>query len=54
MIPETGNLDYHTFLKELSKLKDIPLMMEHLKTVEEYAQAVDNIHSVAKEVKIII
>jgi hypothetical protein len=31
-----GNLDYHTYLSELSKLPDVPLMLEHLEA-EEYA-----------------
>jgi sugar phosphate isomerase/epimerase len=35
----TGGLDYGVFLAELSKLKNIPLMLEHLKTAEEYDQA---------------
>ena len=42
-----GNLDYVVYLQELSKLKDVPLMMEHLKTAEEYDQAASHIRSVA-------
>ncbi len=34
--PGLGKLDYAVFLQELSKLNDIPLMMEHLQTSEEY------------------
>jgi len=45
-----GNLDYPVFLKELAKLKDIPLMMEHLNTAEEYLQAAAYIRSVGKAV----
>lgn len=37
--PGLGNLDYDVFLQELSKLNDIPLMMEHLQTSEEYELA---------------
>ena len=47
-----GNLDYPVFLTELAKLKDIPLMMEHLQTAEEYAQAAAYIRSVGKAVNI--
>ncbi len=39
----TGGLDYRIFLSELSKLKDVPLMLEHLKTKEEYDQAAANV-----------
>lgn len=48
IIAGRGNLDYPVFLKELSKLKDIPLMMEHLKTADEYVQAATYIRSVGK------
>jgi sugar phosphate isomerase/epimerase len=37
-----GNLDYRAYLTELSRLPDVPLMLEHLKT-EEYALARDRI-----------
>jgi sugar phosphate isomerase/epimerase len=47
-----GNLDYPAFLTELAKLKDIPLMMEHLSTAEEYAQAAKYIRSVGKMVNV--
>lgn len=50
--PGLGKLNYSTFLVELSKLKDIPLMMEHLNTAEEYASAADYIRSVGKQNKI--
>ncbi len=39
----TGGLDYRIYLSELSKLKDVPLMLEHLKTKEEYDQAASNV-----------
>ena len=41
--PGLGKLDYAVFLQELSKLKDIPLMMEHLQTSEEYILAAGSI-----------
>lgn len=37
-----GNLDYRTYLTELSRLPDVPLMLEHLKP-EEYAVGRDRI-----------
>ena len=43
-----GNLDYAVYLKELAKLRDVPLMMEHLETAEDYARAAAHIRSVAK------
>ncbi len=45
--PGTGGLDYVTFLKELSKLKDVPLMLEHLPNAEEYRLAAEYVRSVA-------
>jgi sugar phosphate isomerase/epimerase len=47
--PGLGTLDYATYLTELRKLKDIPLMLEHLKTAEEYKAAADYIRSVGKQ-----
>lgn len=44
-----GNLNYAVFLRELGKLKNIPLMMEHLKTAEEYNKAAEYIRFVGKE-----
>lgn len=46
----TGGLDYATFLKELSKLPGVPLMLEHLSKPEEYVQAAEYIRGVAKTV----
>ncbi len=48
--PGTGGLDYATFLKELSRLTDVPLMLEHLPNAEEYGKAAEHIRSVAREV----
>ena len=51
--PGLGNLNYRTFLTELNKLDpDTPLMIEHLKGEEEYAQAATHIRSVAQEINI--
>jgi len=41
-----GKLDYNIYLRELSKLKDVPLMMEHLNTDEEYKAAAEFIRGV--------
>lgn len=43
-----GQLDYAVYLTELAKLGDLPLMMEHLESPEEYALAADHIRSVGK------
>lgn len=46
--PGKGSLDYAVYLRGLQKLDpDIPLMMEHLKTEEEYDDAAAYIRSVA-------
>lgn len=47
--PGLGVLDYKVFLQELSKLPDIPLMMEHLSTEEEYDEAASYIRNISKE-----
>ena len=46
--PGLGTLNYPVFLKELAKLKNVPLMMEHLNSAEEYQLAADYIRSVGK------
>jgi sugar phosphate isomerase/epimerase len=47
--PGLGGLDYETFLRELSKLPGVPLMLEHLANQEQYRQAADHIRNVAKK-----
>ena len=49
-----GNLDYKTFLKELLKLDGIPLMLEHLKTQEEYKLAAEYIRKTGSEINIFL
>jgi sugar phosphate isomerase/epimerase len=50
VIPGRGEVDYRTYLKELAKLpQDAPLMMEHLKTAEEYDEAKRYIQRIASE-----
>lgn len=46
--PGMGNLDYVTYLQELVKLPEVPLMMEHLNTAEAYGEAASYIRSVAR------
>jgi sugar phosphate isomerase/epimerase len=52
--PGLGNLNYGVFLKELEKLQDVPLMLEHLKTEEEYNMAAQHIRKVAAESNIFL
>jgi sugar phosphate isomerase/epimerase len=48
--PGLGALDYRTFLSELNKLnRDIPVMLEHLPSAEEYRLAAEYIRSVAAQ-----
>ena len=47
--PGRGGLDYRTYLRELNKLEpDVPLMLEHLDSEEQYALAADYVRSVAR------
>lgn len=40
VVPGRGEIDYAAYLRELSRLKvDAPLMLEHLKSAEEYDEA---------------
>jgi len=48
--PGLGGLDYGVFLRELSQYPDTPLMLEHLKTAEEYEQAANYIRSVGRKI----
>lgn len=48
--PGQGELDYATFLRELSKLPGVPLMLEHLPNAEEYRQAAEHIRSVGRDI----
>lgn len=53
--PGLGRLDYATFLTELDRLDpDTPLMIEHLKTPEDYRLAAEHIRNVAKEAGVTI
>lgn len=49
--PGLGGLDYATFLRELNRLDpDVPLMLEHLPSAEEYTLAAAHIRSVAAKI----
>ena len=50
--PGLGKLDYASFLQELAKLNNVPLIMEHLKTAQEYALAAEYIRGVGASVNI--
>jgi sugar phosphate isomerase/epimerase len=50
VIPGRGKIDYATYLKSLASLPiDAPLMLEHLKTAEEYAEGAGYIRKVAAQ-----
>ena len=50
VVPGRGEVDYRTYLTELSKLPvDAPLMLEHLKTAEEYDEGKRYIRKVGGE-----
>jgi sugar phosphate isomerase/epimerase len=48
--PGLGGLDYAAFLKELSKIPETPLMLEHLPNAKEYNMAAEHIRGVAKRI----
>jgi len=51
--PGLGGLDYRTLLQELDSLDpDTPLMLEHLNSDEEYAQAAEHVRCLAQEIGI--
>ncbi len=50
--PGLGTLDYSVFLRELSRLDNVPLMMEHLEKEEDYALAADYIRSAGAKIGI--
>jgi sugar phosphate isomerase/epimerase len=51
VIPGRGEIDYRTYLSELSQLPvETPLMLEHLKTAEEYEEGKRYIQKVAAQI----
>ena len=54
VVPGRGEVDYRSYLTELSKLPvDAPLMLEHLKTAEEYDEGKRHIMKVAGELGLV-
>jgi sugar phosphate isomerase/epimerase len=50
VVPGRGDYDYRPLLTEMAKLpQSTPLMLEHLKTAEEYAEGVEFIRKIAAE-----
>ena len=47
-----GNLNYSVFLAELVQLKNVPLMLEHLNSAEEYSRAAAHIRTVGRTMDI--
>ena len=47
--PGSGSLDYAVFLQEMSNLKDVPMMMEHLDKQEDYLLAAEYIRKIGSE-----
>jgi len=47
--PGLGSLDYAIFLQEMSRLKNIPMMMEHLEKQEDYVLAAEYIRQVGSK-----
>lgn len=53
VIPGRGNIRYDVLLTQLNKLqRDIPVMIEHLSTNEQYTEAAQYIRSVAEQLRI--
>jgi sugar phosphate isomerase/epimerase len=51
VIPGRGQIDYKTYLRELSQLSiEAPLMLEHLKTAEEYEEGKQYILRTGREI----
>lgn len=53
-LPGLGILDYRTFLTEVAKLDNVPLMLEHLETEAEYDLAAKYVRGVGKELEFIM
>lgn len=53
VVPGRGDYDYRPLLTEMAKLpQPTPLMLEHLKTADEYAEGVEFIRKVAGEERV--
>jgi sugar phosphate isomerase/epimerase len=49
VVPGRGQVDYRAYLRELSKLSDVPLILEHLKSPQEYEEGKRYIQGIAGE-----
>lgn len=50
VVPGRGQVDYGEYLRQLAKLRvDAPLMLEHLKTAQEYDEGVKYIRGIARQ-----
>jgi sugar phosphate isomerase/epimerase len=50
VVAGTGGLDYAAFLREASRLdRDLPIMLEHLASPDEYLRAAAHVRAVARE-----
>jgi sugar phosphate isomerase/epimerase len=47
--PGLGNLNYTVYFKELSKLDNVPLMLEHMEEPEEYREALTYLNGLLKK-----
>jgi sugar phosphate isomerase/epimerase len=53
VVPGRGEVDYRSYLRELAKLpSEAPLMLEHLKTAEEYEEGKRHIRQVGADVAV--
>jgi hypothetical protein len=52
--PGQGTLDYEVFLKEASMLRDVPFMLEHLSTQEEYLLAANFVREIARKAGVMV
>jgi len=51
VVPGRGQIDYRRYLTEINRLgAGTPVMIEHLKTAEEYSEAATYIRTIAREV----
>lgn len=48
--PGTGNLEYETLVRALDGLdRDVPMLLEHLETADEYERTAEHVRSVAAD-----
>ena len=52
VMPGRGGLDYRAYLRNVAQWKDVPLMLEHLKTADEYDEARAYVRKVGAEIGI--